>query len=296
MNSSGTKIGLFLLAAASLLGTGACGANNAQMEQQGQSGQSIAQNLSVQKESSPTPHLLAGKENKERVNTPLTLADLHHKYRSTFLFNGPRSLRQAALTFDDVPDTTFTAQILDILNKYGVKATFFVVGNRAEAHPEMIRRIQDEGHIIGSHSYTHPNLSKTSDAQFRDEIHRTEEVLARITGAKPKLFRPPYGNVTESQILWLASQQYHIINWNVDSLDWKGLSADQVADNVLGHVVPGAVILQHGAGGEGENLAGTVQALPRIIEKLQEAHMELVTIPQLFQINDSVKVDNPMPQ
>ncbi|SFL81563.1 Peptidoglycan/xylan/chitin deacetylase, PgdA/CDA1 family [Paenibacillus sp. 1_12] len=296
MICSGYKIGLSLLAAAALLGTGACGANTAQMEQPNQPGQSIQQKLSAQKDTSSTPHLLAGKEDTERANKPLTLADLHHKYRSTFLFNGPRSLRQAALTFDDVPDTTFTVQILDILKSYGVKATFFVVGNRAAAHPEIVRRIHDEGHIIGSHSYTHPNLSKTSDANFRDEIQRTEEVLSSITGSKPKLFRPPYGNVTEPQILWLASQKYHIINWNVDSLDWKGLNADQVADNVLGHVVPGAVILQHGAGGEGENLAGTVQALPRIIEKLQEAHIELVTIPQLFHISDSVKVDSPIPE
>jgi peptidoglycan/xylan/chitin deacetylase (PgdA/CDA1 family) len=243
----------------------------------------------------PTPSLQEGKEDKERVNTPLTLADLHQKYRSTFLFNGPQNVRQAALTFDDVPDTIFTNQILDVLKQYGVKATFFVVGNRAEAHPEVIRRIVKDGHELGNHSYSHPNLAKTDAAKFHDEVLNTEQILTNITGYKHKLFRPPYGNVTEPQILWLASQQYHIINWNVDSLDWKGLNAEQVTANVLGHVVPGAVILQHGAGGEGEDLTGTVQALPGIIEKLQASNIQLVTVPELFKINNSTKVDSPLP-
>ncbi|NHN30612.1 polysaccharide deacetylase family protein [Paenibacillus sp. S3N08] len=242
----------------------------------------------------PTPKLQEGKENQERENVPLTLADLHQKYRSTFLFNGPSDVRQAALTFDDVPDTVYTNQILDVLKQYGVKATFFVVGNRAEAHPEVVTRIMKEGHAIGNHSYSHPNLAKTDDDKFRDEVLRTEQILAGITGYTHKLFRPPYGNVTEPQILWLASQNYHIINWNVDSLDWKGLTAEQVTANVLGHVVPGAVILQHGAGGEGEDLTGTVQALPIIIEKLIASHIQLVTVPEIFKLNESTKVNSPI--
>lgn len=302
MNNATFKKG-FILAASSVLiwTTGACGYNP---PPQGQNAQQDPQNqqelhsvnrppltmgpLSVDTTPpqvlppAPTPSLQEGKENNQRENTPLTLSDLHQKYCSTFLFNGPQNVRQVALTFDDVPDSSFTNQILDVLQQYGVKATFFVVGNRAEVHPEVIRRIMKDGHAIGNHSYSHPNLSKTDDAKFRDEVLRTEQILADITGSKHKLFRPPYGNITEPQILWLASQQYHIINWNVDSLDWKGLNAEQVTENVLGHVVPGAVILQHGAGGEGEDLTGTVQALPAIIEKLLARQIKLVTVPKLF--------------
>jgi peptidoglycan/xylan/chitin deacetylase (PgdA/CDA1 family) len=236
-----------------------------------------------------TPDLLAGKESNERVNKPLSLADLHKKYRSTFLFNGPSNLRKAALTFDDVPDTNFTPQLLTLLKNYGVRATFFVVGNRAEVHPEIIRQMQQDGHVIGSHSYSHPNLIKESDAVFQDEIIRTEQIIAGIIGYKPRLFRPPYGNVSESQIQWLAGRNYHIINWNVDSLDWKGLDADQVSANVLGHIGPGAVVLQHGAGGEGEDLTGTIEALPTIIESLSAAGIELVTIPELFNITPGTR-------
>lgn len=231
-----------------------------------------------------TPQLHSGSESATRKNVPLSLADLHQKYRSTFLFNGPSWKRQAALTFDDVPDNRFTPMVLDVLKKYGVKATFFVVGNRAEAHPDMVKRIIAEGHVIGTHSYSHSNLIKLDDARFRDEILRTEKILGDMIGYTPRLFRPPYGNVNEQQILWLASQKNYIINWNVDSLDWKGLNADQVAANVLGHIVPGCVILQHAAGGVGQDLTGTVEALPRIIEQLKAQNIQLVTVPELFDI------------
>jgi peptidoglycan/xylan/chitin deacetylase (PgdA/CDA1 family) len=310
MYRAGLRIGFFLATASMILWTGACGSNQSQQAQQGQQTEqhSLSQDDRLpanleQLNTGSAPHPLptaaippleAGKENKERVNKPLTLADLHQKYRSTFLFNGPQSLRQVALTFDDVPDTTFTVQILDVLKRYGVKATFFVIGNRAEAHPEIVTRIMVDGHVIGNHSYSHPNLSKTDDLKFRDEVLHTEHILEGITGHKTKLFRPPYGNITEPQILWLASQQYHIINWNVDSLDWKGLNAEQVTANVLGHVIPGAVILQHGAGGEGEDLTGTVQALPVIIENLLASHIQLVTVPQLFNISESTEVEGPI--
>jgi peptidoglycan/xylan/chitin deacetylase (PgdA/CDA1 family) len=240
--------------------------------------------LRAQSEAKTTPHLLAGSENSQRQPHPLSLADLHQKYKSTFLFSGPPSKREVALTFDDVPDLKFTPQVLDMLKKSGVKATFFVVGNRAEAHPEIVKRMIQEGHVIGNHSYNHPNLPKVSDDVFHDQILRTENILADIAGYRPKLFRPPYGNVNEKQIEWLASQQYHIINWNVDSLDWKGLNADQVVTNVVSHVTPGSIVLQHGAGGAGEDLTGTVQALPIMIERLQSKGIKLVTIPELFGI------------
>jgi peptidoglycan/xylan/chitin deacetylase (PgdA/CDA1 family) len=264
-----------------LLTFSACGSNT-QPDMNGQS----AGNVRIQ--SLPqTPNLASGPEKQTRSPQPLTLAELHQKYRSTFLFNGSPSKRQAALTFDDVPDTEFTPQVLDVLKKYGVKATFFVIGNRAEAHPEIVKRILQEGHVIGNHSYDHPNLPKLSDNAFRDQVLKTESILTGIAGYTPRLFRPPYGNMNESQIQWLASQHFYIINWNVDSLDWEGLNAKQVISNVLGHVGPGSVILQHGAGGHGEDLSGTIQALPGIIENLQSKNIQLVTIPELFDIPKS---------
>lgn len=233
---------------------------------------------------SQTPDLADGPEQGNREPRPLSLADLRAKYRSTFLLNGPSTKREVALTFDDAPDDRFTPKVLDVLKKEGVKATFFVVGNRAEAHPDIVKRMADEGHVIGNHSYDHANLPKLTDDKFREQITKTDNVIRRFTGYTPNLIRPPYGNLSEQQIQWLASQHKKIINWNVDSLDWKGLSAEQVETNVLAQVHPGSIILQHSAGGQGEDLTGTINALPGIISKLRADGVKLVTVPELLNI------------
>lgn len=236
------------------------------------------------KTESQTPNLADGPEQNVRGPQPLSLADLRNKYRSTFLLSGPATKREAALTFDDAPDATFTPQVLDVLKREGVKATFFVVGNRVEKHPDIVKRMIDEGHIVGNHSYSHANFPKLTDTEFRDQIIKTDKLISQFTGYTPSIVRPPYGNVSEGQIQWLASQHKKIVNWNVDSLDWKGLSAEQVTTNVLTHVSPGAIILQHAAGGTGEDLSGTVAALSGIINKLKNNGVKLVTIPELLDL------------
>jgi len=241
-----------------------------------------AQDQRMLSEPGRTSDLLDGKESEVRDPQPLTLAELRSKYRSTFILSGPAAKREVALTFDDAPDAAYTPQVLDVLKKYGVKATFFVMGSRAEAHPDLVRRMVREGHVVGNHSYNHPNLVKLSDADFRDQVLRTEQIIRELAGYTPALFRAPYGNINEEQIKWLASQHVKIIGWNVDSLDWKGLDGEQVAANVLAHAGPGSIILQHSAGGEGEDLSGTVQALPAIIEKLRAEGIQLVTVPELL--------------
>lgn len=212
---------------------------------------------------------------------PMTLGELRRKYSETFKFSGPE-VKQIALTFDDVPDPRFTPKVLDILKKHGVKATFFVVGSRAKKHPELLRRIHHEGHIIGNHSYSHPLFKKQSVQEFKSEIERTEKVIERIIGYKPRLIRPPYGEINEEQLKWAKRQGYKIINWNVDSLDWKALSKEKVKRNVLSAVGPGSIVLQHAGGGTGSNLTGTIEALPDIIKVLRNRGYRFVTIPHLL--------------
>jgi len=231
-----------------------------------------------------TPDLQGGPEKRVRAPHPMTLSDLRAKYSSTFLLNGSPAKREIALTFDDAPDDHFTPQILDVLKKEGVKATFFVVGNRVRAHPEIVQRMVREGHVIGNHSWNHANLPKLSDADFRDQIRRTDEAIRSLAGYRPTFVRPPYGNISENQIGWLASEHKVIVNWDIDSLDWKGLDAEQVKTNVLAHTHPGAIVLQHSAGGTGEDLSGTVQALPDIISKLRSDGIKLVTVPELLDL------------
>lgn len=221
---------------------------------------------------------------QEKDKTKLTLGQLRRKYKSTFVTNGP-NVKRVALTFDDVPDPRFTPQILDILKKYNVKATFFVNGQRVLNHPELAKRIHDEGHVIGNHSFTHPDFNNLTMPEFKKEIKKTEQAIFPITGYIPKMIRPPYGEITEEQLIWAAEHHYQIVNWNVDSLDWKGLGKDEVLSNILSGIKPGAIVLQHGGGGYGSKLQGTIDALPVVIETLRNQGYELVTVPDLLGID-----------
>ncbi|MFD0867543.1 polysaccharide deacetylase family protein [Paenibacillus residui] len=221
------------------------------------------------------------------TSSQLTLSELRAKYPDSFRLKGSSKGKKVALTFDDGPDQRFTPQVLDVLKKYNVKATFFLVGYRAEANPAVVKRIAKEGHVIGNHSYNHPNFPKLPVTVFEQQINRTQNILSRLIGYEPKYIRPPYGAINEEQLQWAIKNQFLIVNWDVDSLDWKGLDAKQVSANILNHAHAGAIILQHSAGGDGQNLSGTIEALPGIIEKLQADGYELVTIPQLLNMSKS---------
>lgn len=220
-------------------------------------------------------------KNKQKNNS--SLSQLYHKFPETIVTKGPRT-KKIALTFDDVPDPRFTPAVLDILSKYHVRATFFVVGNRAEKHPGLVSRINREGHAIGNHSYDHPLFTKIPLSQFQNQILTTERRIQYIVGYKPKLIRPPYGDITEEQLKWAKKHGYKIVNWNVDSLDWKGISKEKVKSNILSSVGRGSIILQHAGGGIGSDLTGTIQALPEVIQNLRKKGYTFVTIPELLHI------------
>ncbi|KJD40686.1 chitooligosaccharide deacetylase [Paenibacillus polymyxa] len=222
-------------------------------------------------------------QSKDRA-TP-TLAMLRKKHADIFKMCGPHT-RQIALTFDDVPDSRYTPQVLDVLHANGIKATFFIVGHRAEKHPGIIRRIIREGHAIGNHSYTHPDFRKATPERFRHQITKTERILEASAGFRPRLIRPPYGEITEPQIQWARHHGYMIVNWNVDSLDWKGLSKTQIQRNVIPATGPGSIILMHAGGGQSSNLQGTVQALPGLIHSLKAKGYKFVTVPRLLHTSE----------
>ncbi|WP_339314528.1 polysaccharide deacetylase family protein [Paenibacillus sp. FSL R10-2734] len=224
--------------------------------------------------------------NNHKNTKGLSLSQLLHKYPETFKTSGPRN-KVIALTFDDVPDPRFTPQLLNILKKYHVKATFFVVGSRAKKHPAMVKRMIREGHAIGNHSYNHPQFVKLEMNDFRTQIIKTENIIQTLAGYKPRLIRPPYGDISEQQLKWAKNHGYTLVNWNVDSLDWKGLSKNQVRNNILANVGRGAIILQHGGGGPGSHLQGTIQALPEVITIMRKRGYTFVTVPQLLQVSKS---------
>ncbi|MDF9841124.1 MULTISPECIES: polysaccharide deacetylase family protein [unclassified Paenibacillus] len=248
-------------------------------------GREQQQDIKEQPEQSiPAGSALQAAARRNKRSKSLTLSQLIRKYPETFLTQGPRT-RMIALTFDDVPDPRFTPQLLDVLNKYQVKATFFVVGSRAEKHPELVSRIIREGHVIGNHSYNHPEFGKLGMNEFRTQIIRTENIISALAGYKPRLIRPPYGDISEPQLKWAKARGYKLVNWNVDSLDWRGLSKSQVRNNIVAHAGKGAIILQHGGGGKGSNLQGTIQALPEVITIMRKRGYTFVTVPHMLQVS-----------
>lgn len=213
---------------------------------------------------------------------PTSWTDLRRRYPGTFTTRGPVTDRRIALTFDDVPDNHFTPKILNILARYHVKATFFIVGERARKYPAMVKRIVREGHAIGNHSFNHASFARLTQREFMRQITRTETVLKPLTGFSPRYIRPPYGEILPGQLEWAGRNGYYIVNWNVDSEDWRSIGSRKVLQNIKRTLTPGSIVLQHGGGGPGEDLSGTVQALPELIQYLRRKGYEIVTVPELL--------------
>lgn len=190
----------------------------------------------------------------------------------------PMSAGRVALTFDDGPDGKYTPMVLDILAQYGVPATFFVVGTQVERYPDVLARIRDEGHEIGSHGYTHADMARMKAEDAAEDLRRADEAIREAAGIDPTLFRPPYGSVSDHLKSALAEAGKTLVRWNVDPRDWDGTPADAIASHVLEHAKDGAVVLLHSFGGKNSDLSGTIEALPAIIEGLLAQGYELVTV------------------
>lgn len=229
-------------------------------------------------------HLAGGPERTGRGFPQREIIDLAAEFPGIVYNQGSQDEKVVALTFDDGPDADTTVQVLDILKKHKVKATFFVIGKRVEEEKKVLKRMVDEGHIIGNHSWSHPDLVKLSTDEVDKELSQVEDLVFQIADYKMSLFRSPYGSLTRENVKQVADRGYKIIAWNVDSLDWKGLSKAEVQTNILENLRNGSIVLQHSAGGPGEDLSGSVQALPVIIETLKKEGYKFVTIPELLGI------------
>lgn len=191
--------------------------------------------------------------------------------------------KEIALTFDDGPEGKFTDQVLDVLKEYNIKATFFLVGSNMERYPDVVKRIQAEGHAIGSHTYSHSDLRTLSKEGAYDQLWRAGHVFKRLLGFEPAFYRPPYGAVTDEQIPYFASKGYRTINWSIDSFDWDTTqnSVEEITGRVLKYAHEGAIVLMHTGGKDKTN---TVKSLPIIIKTLLERGYSFKTVPDMLKI------------
>ena len=208
-------------------------------------------------------------------------------YTTLYRQGSDASGRKIVLTFDDGPDPKYTPQILDILKAAGVKATFFLVGSRAELYPDLVRRIVREGHEVGNHTYTHPNVGLIADSQVKVELNATQRLIEAICGRSTTLFRPPYNadsnpnKAEEIQPLLIAQDLgYWIALEDVDTEDWSRPGVSAILERVRnGRMEGGNIVLMHDAGGNREQ---TVEALPEVIEYLRNRGDEIVLISDLL--------------
>jgi peptidoglycan/xylan/chitin deacetylase (PgdA/CDA1 family) len=182
-----------------------------------------------------------------------------------------------AMTFDDGPHPTNTPRLLDMLRERGIRATFYLIGNRVVQYPEIARRIAEEGHEIGNHSYTHPFLDRLSASTVTSEIDRTTDAIFQVTGRPPVTFRPPYGAFTRSQRTGLhATRALPTILWSVDPQDWRRPGASVVANRILQHTHQGSIVLSH------DIHRGTIDAMPQTLDGLTARGLRFVTISQII--------------
>lgn len=201
---------------------------------------------------------------------------------------GGTDKKKIALTFDDGPDGTYTPQILKILKQYNVPATFFVVGVSASLHPGILRQTVSDGNEVGNHTYTHPNITMISGEHFQMELDATERAFEAFLGVKSLLFRPPYAEdiepATPDQVAPLEminNLGYYTVGMHIDPSDWSRPGVDAIATSTVEQARSGVgnIVLLHDGGG---NRDQTVAALPKIIEELQVAGFQLVTVSNLL--------------
>ncbi len=188
-----------------------------------------------------------------------------------------------ALTFDDGPHPENTVRLLKMLKERGIKATFFCVGQRVADHPSVAKRIVEEGHEIGNHSWSHKVLSAMTDAAVARDLERTDEAIRKATGVSPKLMRPPYGAFTDRQRDWAHRKWgYSITLWDVDSQDWRNPVASYARSRILQGTGPGSIVLSH------DIHKSTVDGMPKTLDALKAKGFKFVTVSQLLALEQEM--------
>lgn len=191
-----------------------------------------------------------------------------------------------ALSFDASWGADKTLDILAVLERYDIRANFFVVGFWAKDYAEKLKTLNDSGRVeIGTHSNNHPHMPKLSKSQMELELTASNQIIEEITGKKVELFRPPFGDYSDTMLDVASSLGLYTIQWDVDTLDWKGLKAADMAQRVLNKATAGSIVLMHN---DGEH---TVEALPLIIEGLKNKGFTFKTIGEMI-YRDNYTIDH----
>jgi peptidoglycan/xylan/chitin deacetylase (PgdA/CDA1 family) len=194
------------------------------------------------------------------------------------LFNGNTHIPEIALTFDDGPNPYYTSQVLAILQRYGIKATFFDVGYLVADFPNIVRQEYNQGNIVANHSWSHPELTSLSAQGIKSQLTSTTNIIQATIGIRPTFFRPPYGAINNQVLVQARNLHYTTVMWDGSAEDWNLPGVYTIVNKTLYYARNGAILLLHDGGG---NRAETVAALPIIISTLKSRGFKFVTIQQL---------------
>lgn len=185
-----------------------------------------------------------------------------------------------ALTFDDGPYPPYTGRLLDVLKEKKIHATFFLVGEQARLHPDLVRRMVDEGHTVGLHAFRHRDFLKLTEEEKEKDLQQGKEILQSITGKKPNYWRPPHG-FRDSSVMKIASaKDLQVVNWSVIPRDWTGIDKQEIYNRVMDKAEDGAIVLLH----DGDSplykasRQATVDAVGPLIDSLREKGYHLVSL------------------
>lgn len=199
---------------------------------------------------------------------------------SQIFINGFTSEKMICLTFNDGPDDQITPQVLDILKKHHVKASFFFTGSKLEQSPEVVKRAYQDGHLVLSHAWSHQQLTSLSQQEIRKEIQMAEDKVYELIGERPALIRPPAGYLDKNAAAVIKNNGYKIVLWSIDTMDWSHNEKSSIIENVM-HIRPGDIIMMHCDSNNKE----TLKALPEIIDNLRQMGYQFVDLGEMLKIN-----------
>lgn len=192
------------------------------------------------------------------------------------VYNVDTQEKVLSISFDAAWGSANTLKILDILEEYDVRTTFFLVGFWAEKYPELVQEMVLRGHEIGNHSATHPHMSTLSDAQIREELRIVSDLVEHITGKPTTLFRPPYGEYNDAVVTVSREEGYECVQWNVDSLDWKNRGTQDMINQCTKKISPGDIVLFH------NDSKYILDALPTILDTYKKEGYRIIPISELL--------------
>ena len=198
------------------------------------------------------------------------------KKRELPVYSVERDDKVLSISFDASWGADKTIAILDILDRYDVKTTFFLVGGWVDKYPEMVEEIFARGHEIGNHSNTHPHMSQLSESDIREELRIMSDKVEKLTGVRPTLFRPPYGDYNDAVVLVARAEGDECVQWSIDSLDWKDRGTEDIIKQCTHRVDNGDIVLFHNDSND------IVNALPSVIEQYQGLGYTIIPVSELL--------------